>query len=87
MDKTNGEMASYKAELDNLQVKIDRGDKLVSGLSGEKTRWEATLIELDDTYGRLVGDCILASAFMSYAGPFPSEFRDNLSTDWVNVVD
>jgi predicted nucleic acid-binding Zn-ribbon protein len=27
--------------LADLQVLIDRGDKLVQGLSGEKTRWEA----------------------------------------------
>lgn len=47
-NKTTSDMAAYKAELDSLQVKIDRGDKLISGLSGEKTRWEATLIDLDD---------------------------------------
>jgi hypothetical protein len=41
-------MAKYKAALDDLQKKIDRGDKLVSGLSGEKTRWEATIIDLDE---------------------------------------
>lgn len=72
------EMAKYKAALDDLQKKIDRGDKLVSGLSGEKTRWEATIIDLDEQYEKLVGDCILAAAFMSYCGPFPSEFRNEL---------
>ena len=37
--KTNNEMLAYKKELDNLQTKIDRGEKLVHGLSGEKARW------------------------------------------------
>jgi hypothetical protein len=41
-------MAAFKAELDGLQTKIDRGDRLVSGLAGEKNRWEATLIDLDE---------------------------------------
>ena len=77
-------MAKYKAELDDLQVKIDRGDKLISGFSGEKTRWEATLIDLDDQYSKFFGDCILASAFMSYCGPFPSEYRDDLMSNWVS---
>lgn len=45
---TNNNMSSYKKELEDLQTKIDRGDKLISGLSGEKTRWEASLIDLDD---------------------------------------
>jgi len=80
-------MKAFKDELDNLQVKIDRGDKLISGLSGEKTRWEASLIILDEDYDQLVGNCILAAAFMSYCGPFPSEFRDQLISSWVDIVD
>lgn len=84
---TIADMSKYKAELDELQVKIDRGDKLVSGLAGEKTRWEATLIELDETYEQLIGDCILAAAFMSYCGPFPSEYRDSLILNWISCVE
>lgn len=80
------EMANYKAALDDLQKKIDRGDKLVSGLSGEKTRWEATIIDLDEQYEKLVGDCILAAAFMSYCGPFPSEFRNDLISNWISLI-
>ena len=76
--KTDAEMSGYKLELDELQTKIDRGEQLVTGLAGEKMRWEASLIDLDDQYEKLVGDCVLAAAFMSYCGPFPSEYRDNL---------
>merc|ERR1712166_1211377 len=86
-NRTTSDMAAYKAELDGLQVKIDRGDKLISGLSGEKTRWEATLIELDEQYDFLIGDCILAAAFMSYCGPFPSEYRDSLISSWISRVE
>lgn len=86
-NRTTSDMAAYKAELDSLQVKIDRGDKLISGLSGEKTRWEATLIELDEQYDFLIGDCILAAAFMSYCGPFPSEYRDSLISSWISRVE
>jgi len=85
--KTNAEMSAYKAELDDLQTKIDRGEQLVSGLGGEKTRWEASLIDLESQYDKLVGDCILAAAFMSYCGPFPSEYRDNLVANWKITVE
>lgn len=80
-------LAGYKRELDNLQVKIDRGERLVSGLAGEKTRWEAQVLELDSQYEKLIGDCILAAAFMSYCGPFPSEYRDGLISDWLSTVE
>ena len=85
--KTEKEMIGYKKELDDLQTKIDRGEQLVTGLSGEKTRWEASLIELDDQYEKLVGDCILAAAFMSYCGPFPSEYRDSLVSNWKSTIE
>jgi len=77
----------FKEDMEKLQILIDRGEKLVSGLSGEKSRWEASLIDLDDQYIKLVGDCILASAFMSYCGPFPSEYRDALILNWINRVE
>ena len=80
-------MSAYKKELEDLQIKIDRGDKLISGHSGEKTRCEASLIELDDQYEKLAGDCILAAAFMSYCAPFPSEYRENLVSNWILTVE
>lgn len=72
--------------LQELQILIDRGDKLVQGLSGEKTRWEAQIIELDDQFLKLIGDSILSAAFMSYCGPFPSEYRDELISNWITMV-
>jgi dynein heavy chain, axonemal len=42
---------------------------------------------LDETFQQLIGDCILAAAFMSYCGPFPSEYRDSLIITWINTVE
>lgn len=50
-----------------------------TGLAGERTRWEASIVTLDAQLGALPGDVALASAFMSYAGPFPSQYRENLA--------
>jgi dynein heavy chain len=86
-NRTMKELKAYKDELDDLQIKIDRGDKLINGLQGEKMRWEATIIDLDECYVKLVGDCILSAAFMSYCGPFPSEFRDNLISNWIATTE
>ena len=78
-------MAKYKAALDDLQKKIDWGDKLASGFSGEKTRWEANIIDLDDLFKKLEGNCILDSAFMSYCGIFSSEYRNDLISYWISL--
>lgn len=73
------ESNQLKADLADLQAKIDRGEKLVSGLADEKERWIKSLEDLDINFTNLVGDCLLASAFMSYCGPFPSDFRKILN--------
>ena len=49
-----------------------------SGLAGEKIRWEASAENLEDSMGYLVGDCLVASAFLSYMGPFLSNYRDEM---------
>ena len=37
--------------------------------------------------GYLVGDCLVAAAFLSYAGPFLSNYRDDLVQDtWLKQV-
>jgi dynein heavy chain len=46
-DIKNKEVEQLRADLMNLQSKIDRGDKLVSGLADEKVRWENSLVDLD----------------------------------------
>ena len=43
----NAELEGFKALLKELQTKIDRGEKLVSGLHNEKLSWEATIDNLD----------------------------------------
>ena len=69
-----------------MQSKIDRGEKLVSGLADEKARWVDQLVDLDINYNNLIGDCLLAAAFMSYCGPFPSDFRNVLNKDWLRKI-
>lgn len=65
-----------KAELTSLR--LERAAKLVSGLAGERTRWEASIKTLRASIEFLPGDCLLAAAFMSYMGPFTAEYREQL---------
>ncbi|XP_069776188.1 dynein axonemal heavy chain 2 isoform X2 [Narcine bancroftii] len=70
-----------------MEIKLDRADKLLSGLAAEKVRWEETVKGLDSDMGYLVGDCLLASAFLSYMGPFLSNYRDEIVANiWMKEV-
>jgi dynein heavy chain len=55
--------------------KLDRANKIMSGLAGEKTRWTETVATLSEEQGYLIGNCLIAAGMMAYAGPFTALFR------------
>ncbi len=75
-------------ELADLEAKLQRAEKLVNGLAGEKTRWVDSIGNYETQIEALPGDVVIAAAFMSYAGPFPSEYRDALvAKTWLPQVE
>ena len=70
-----------------MKIKLERAEKLMSGLAGEKGRWEISLGGFDAQQEALYGDCVISAAFMSYAGPFGASFRNRLvSEEWMAFV-
>lgn len=75
-------MCAGAAEKTERKAKL--ADKLVNGLSGENVRWRASIAEFDALEKHLVGDVLIAAAFVSYAGPFNAPFRKALVAEkWV----
>jgi len=67
-----------KQESEELEIKLERATALVNGLGGERERWEGSIATYEEQIAALPGDCLIAAAFLSYCGPFPSEYRHNL---------
>ena len=85
IEENNIQLSKIKAEVDGYQVeaqiqqnKLDNAEKLLSGLSNTNEGWKVRKSELQQKYEWLVGDCLISSAFLSYMGPFPSEYRDQI---------
>ena len=56
-------------------------------LGSEKVRWADTISEIEEVEQFLAGDVLLASAFISYIGPFTKQYRDRLIQDhWVREI-
>lgn len=59
---------------------------LVDGLSDERIRWENTVTSLAEFFDWLPGDCLISTAFVSYLGPFVSNYREELIAIWMKEV-
>jgi len=64
-----------------LQRKMEQASALINGLAGERQRWSDDSKMFNDVKRRLVGDCAVACAFISYCGPFNQTFRQLLVVD------
>ncbi|KPJ04007.1 Dynein heavy chain 10, axonemal [Papilio xuthus] len=74
-------------ETDIMMRRLVAADKLMSGLSSEQKRWTEDLQALHVEQSRLIGNCLLAASFLSYAGPFSFSFRQTMIyEDWLGDV-
>lgn len=76
---------SLQALVDDANVcrrKMNNATTLIDGLSGERVRWTEASKDFEARIGRLVGDVLLATGFLSYAGPFNQEFRTQILQNW-----
>lgn len=55
--------------------KLDRAEKLIGGLGGEKSRWSDAAKELHGLLGNVIGDVLLSAGTIAYLGPFTVNYR------------
>uniref|UniRef100_A0A8C9QGL1 Dynein axonemal heavy chain 10 n=1 Tax=Spermophilus dauricus TaxID=99837 RepID=A0A8C9QGL1_SPEDA len=72
------EKQKLQEEAEIMERRLIAADKLISGLGSENVRWLKDLEELKHRRVKLLGDCLLCAAFLSYEGAFTWEFRDEM---------
>lgn len=80
-------MAAKQVVQDQADVcseKISLANGLINGLAGERVRWQEQLGLFQAEIQRNVGDVLLLTGFLSYAGPFNQEYRTLLQRSWLD---
>ncbi|CAB3995443.1 cytoplasmic dynein 1 heavy chain 1-like, partial [Paramuricea clavata] len=73
---------AIKSEMTAVEAKVNRSVALLRSLSDERSRWQDTSNAFQAQMGTIVGDVMLSSAFLAYAGYFDQQLRQNLFTTW-----
>jgi dynein heavy chain len=81
-DAANTKKNQLVEDVEACRARLDRAQKLIGGLGGERTRWTQSCADLAVTYGNLVGDVLVSSGFVAYLGPFTPTFRKRLVVEW-----
>lgn len=61
-----------------MSRKLEAASKLITGLGAEQVRWTSDMQNFKIDKVKLVGDCLTASAFLSYSGPFNFVLRQKM---------
>ena len=77
-DAANAEKQDAMDTVARGQKKLDLAQRLTNALASENVRWGENVVTMEADRILLTGDVLLASAFISYVGPFTKPFRDKL---------
>lgn len=80
------QIEAIKTEMARVQSKVDRSVKLLESLSSEKVRWEQSSSSFETQTSTLVGDVLVAAAFLAYSGLFDQQYRRSMLEDWLHQL-
>jgi dynein heavy chain len=73
-------------KINECNLKLERASKLTYLLADEKVRWAAEIVTISANKLLVPGDSLIAAGMVAYAGPFISEFRNELEEGWVRTL-
>lgn len=74
-----------EAEVQLCSVKLERAEKLIGGLGGEKARWTDTAASLSKAYINLTGDMLISAGIIAYAGAFTASYRSRIIDNFLEM--
>ena len=80
------ETEAIKTEMSRVQHKVERSVKLLDSLSQERSRWEVSSQSFESQTTTLVGDVLIAAAFLAYAGYYDQQLRQAMTNDWTDQL-
>ena len=81
-EKSNAKKIQLENDVEQCAQRLQRAQKLIGGLGGERDRWTSSIAQFNIDYNNLIGDVLISSGAIAYLGPFTSLFRQRLVQEW-----
>ncbi|XP_052890621.1 dynein axonemal heavy chain 3-like [Anopheles moucheti] len=86
LDEQIAQHAKLQANVELCMKKLERATEIITGLGGEKDRWQTAAETLALIYDTLTGDVLIASGIVAYLGPFTMQFRAQQIEQWIERI-
>ena len=81
------DVEALKSEMEVVTTKVDRAESLLQSLGRESDRWAKSSDAFAQVMKCLVGDGLLLSAFLTYAGFFDFKTRSAMLRKWKDALE
>eukprot|EP01065_Artemidia_motanka_P041378 TRINITY_DN5358_c0_g3_i1.p1 TRINITY_DN5358_c0_g3~~TRINITY_DN5358_c0_g3_i1.p1 ORF type:complete len:4876 (+),score=1837.91 TRINITY_DN5358_c0_g3_i1:119-14629(+) len=81
LQKGQAEAAKLESDARTMEKRLNNATRLISGLESERQRWTEDFDKFGKQRMKLVGDCVIGAAFLSYLGAFTFEYRKQIIDD------
>lgn len=78
---------ALQEEINISKKKLERANKIIAGLSGEKESWTNTVNRLTNEYDLLIGNCLIAAGMVAYSGSFTAQYRNKMEDEWCKYIE
>lgn len=76
-----------KAELSTVENHVGRSLELISSLEAEKNRWSDSTKHFEENRSVLIGNCMVAAAFLVYCGYADQRVRWDMLNEWIEICE
>ena len=86
LQEKQDKMRELMEEMDRTNARLIRAGQLTELLAEEGERWARTVKDIEVEVSNVVGDTFVATAILSYNGPFTGSYRNDLVKSWIQQI-
>ncbi|TNJ26530.1 IAD-5 dynein heavy chain [Giardia muris] len=85
-DESMAKRAKLEADIEETRVRLERAEKLITGLAGEYDAWSLGIKNISERLHTAIGDALLGAGFIAYLGSFSADERGGILNSWQSAL-